>query len=227
MNSDKQASLLIGSPRGKGSTSESLGFCLLEQLEMKGIETETVHIQKSLKTMEGQEKMLSAVNNSDIIILAFPLYVDTLPAPVIQTMELILEHRKSGYVSKKSRLVAIVNSGLPEPNHSHIALANCKIFCTEVGIEWAGGLAIGGGEAIAGRALGEVKGMARKVIKALDFAGETLVKGEPVPKEALELASRPIVPKWLYVFAGTRRWKRKAKKNGASKRMYDTPYGRN
>ena len=227
MNSDKQAFLLIGSPGGKRRTSESLGSRLLEQLEMKGMETQTVHIQKSLRTVEGQEKLLSAVNNSDIIILAFPLYIDTLPAPVIKTMELILEHRKSGYVSKKSRLVAIVNSGLPEPNHSHIALANCKIFCTEVGIEWAGGLAIGGGEAIAGRPLGEVKGMARKVIKALDLTAETLVKGEPVPEEALELTSKPIVPKWLYLFAGTRGWKSKAKKNGASKRMYDTPYARN
>lgn len=227
MTSGKHALLLIGSPRGKRSTSESLGSYFLEQLDKKNIETQTLHIQKSLRTDEGREKLLSQVSHSDIIILVFPLYVDTLPAPVIETMELILEHHKSGEVSKKSRLVAIVNSGFPEPEHSNIALANCKIFCTDAGIEWAGGLRTGGGEAISGRPLGEVRGMARKVIKALDLTAESLSKGELVPKEALELTSKPIIPKWLYLFAGTRGWKTKAKKNGASKRIYDTPYAKN
>ena len=123
--------------------------------------------------------------------------------------------------------MAIVNSGFPEPEHSDIALANCKIFCTETGIEWAGGLRIGGGEAINGSPLKEVKGMARKVIMALDLTAEALVKGQPVPKQALELTSKPIVPKWLYLTAGTRRWKSKAKKNEAGKKLYDTPYAKN
>lgn len=227
MSSGKRALLLIGSPRGKRSTSHSLGSHLLDQLKERGMKTHNLHIQKSLKTEEGKNRLLSQADRSDIIILAFPLYVDTLPAPVIEIMELIREHRELIEESKKRGLVAIVNSGFPEPDQSNTAIANCKIFCMETGIDWAGGLKIGGGEAIAGRPLKEVKGMARKVIKALDLTAESLSKGEPVPKEALELTSKPIVPKRLYLFAGTRGWKSKAKKNRAKKRLYDTPYANN
>jgi len=224
MSSGKRALLLIGSPKGKKSTSNSLGFYLLDLLRVRGLETHNLHIQKSLKTEEDKNKLLSQVDRSDIIILTFPLYVDTLPASVIKIMESIREHHGPGEKSNKLRLLAIVNSGFPEPDHSHIALANCKMFCMETGIDWAGGLTIGGGAAIAGRPLKEVKVMARKVIKALDLTAETLVKGDPVPKEALELTSKSLVPKWLYLFIGTRGWKSIAKKNGATKKLYDSPY---
>lgn len=224
MISGKHVLLLVGSPRGKKSTSNSLGSYLLELLKERGWETQDQHIQSSLKTEEGKNELLSHVDSSDIIIFAFPLYVDTLPAPVIEIMELIREHNKSRERSKKHRMVAIVNSGFPEPDHNNIAIANCKIFCMETGIDWAGGLAIGGGEAIGGKPLKEVKGMARKVIKALGLTAEALCNGKPVPNKVLELTSKPIVPKWFYLIAGTRRWKSKAKKNGAIKNMYDNPY---
>ena len=92
MNSDKLALLLIGSPRGKKSTSHSLGSYLLDLLGAKGMETQNMNIQMSLKTEEGKKKLLFLTDRSDIIILAFPLYVDTLPAPVIEMMELIRDH---------------------------------------------------------------------------------------------------------------------------------------
>jgi len=224
MSSGIQALLLIGSPRGKMSTSYSLGSFLLEILKEKGWETQNQHIQKSLKTQDGKNKLLSQMDCSDIIILTFPLYVDTLPAPVIEMMELIRKHYELKEKSNKQRLVTIVNSGFPEPDHSNIAITNCKIFCRETGIDWAGGLTIGGGEAIAGRPLKEVKGMARKIIKALDFTAKALSSEKPIPNKALELTSKPLVPKWLYLFAGTRMWKSKAKKNGAIKKIYDSPY---
>ncbi len=226
MTSGKHALLLVGSPTGKRSTSESLGSYLLDQLKKRGMETQNAFIHKSLKSEEEREKLLSFVEVSDIIILAFPLYVDTLPAPVITTMELILKHYRSGKELKKHRLVVIVNSGLPEPNHNKIALANCQKFASEAGIEWVGGLAIGGGEAISGRSLEEIRGMARKVVRSLDLTAEALTKGESIPKEALDILTKPIVPKWLYLFIGNRGWKIKAKKHGANKRMYDTPYAK-
>ena len=222
----KQVLFLIGSPRGKKSTSESLGTYLLNQLEAKGMGAKTMHILRSLRTDEEWEMLISQVNNSDIIILAFPLYVDTLPAPVIEAMELILKECKSDELFQNCRLIAIANSGFPEPEHSDIALTNCEIFCTESGIKWAGGLRIGGGEAINGRPLNEIKGMIRNIIMALDLTAEALARNETVPKEAIELTSKPIVPKWLYLTAGTRRWKSKAKNNGVKKMLYDTPYAK-
>ena len=95
MNKPKHVLLLVGSPRGPHSTSESLGAYLLRKLQEYSLETEKVYLHPSLKTHENRANLLRAVDSSDLLILAFPLYVDSLPSPVIAALELIAEHWKT------------------------------------------------------------------------------------------------------------------------------------
>ncbi len=97
--------------------------------------------------------MLSAVDGARIIVLASPLYIDSVPAPVIRAMELIRDHRAHSPAPNEQRLLTIVNSGFPEVRHNFIALEIYKRFAVEAGFTWAGGLALGMGEAIAGEPL--------------------------------------------------------------------------
>jgi len=57
---------------------------LLDRLNEKGLITAKISIHTSLKSDRGLDNLLSTVDRSDIIILAFPLYIDSLPAPVIK-----------------------------------------------------------------------------------------------------------------------------------------------
>ena len=148
MSAPKCFLLLVGSPRGKKSTSESLGNYLLEQLREMGLETEKIWIYPSIKSQEKSSDLISAVDRFDTVIFASPLYVDSLPAPVTETMELIVNHRKTTKMTKKQQLLAISNCGFPEAHHNDTALAIYRLFATESGFEWAGGLALGMGAAM-------------------------------------------------------------------------------
>jgi len=226
MSVQRRVLLLVGSPRGPKSTSESLGKYLLDRLQERGLETGKVYIHPSLMSDEGRTKLVEAVDGSDLLILSFPIYVDSLPSPVIGALELVAEHRKKSKRSKEQQMVAISNSGFPEARHNETALAICRRFAMETGIEWAGGLGLGGGEAIKGRPIAEAGGMVRNVRKALDLTAVALADGKQVPKEAVDLMGKPAAPVWMYAWLGNRGWKRQAKEHNAQDSLYDRPYWR-
>ena len=223
MQKPTKAALLVGSPRGQSSTSNSLGTFLAEKLQEKGVPFEKAYISQFLGSDEKQASLLRLVDESDLIILAFPLYVDSLHSQVIKTLELIAEHEKSKRNLCGKSLVAISNNGFPEAKHNDIALAVCRIFARKVGFTWAGGLAMGGGGMISGRPLNEVGGAARNQIKALQIAADALAKGEAVPKKAVVLMSKLGIPRWMYTWMGNRGWKQEAKKTSAIEKMYVKP----
>jgi hypothetical protein len=224
MNETKRATLLIGSPRGLASTSESLGTYVLQRLREHGLETGKAYVNPSLNSDKNREALLRLVDISDLLILAFPLYVDSLPSRVVAALELIAEHKRAVNVPKRRRLVAIVNSGFPEARQSDTALAICRRFAKEAELDWAGGLALGGGQLIAGRALAEVGGVVRNVMKALDLTAAAVAEGELVPKEAADLMAKPLLPSRLYIWLANRRWNRQIREYGTRPRLYDRPY---
>jgi hypothetical protein len=224
MNGARRATLMIGSPKGLASTSDSLGSYLLLKLGENGFQTERIYVTWSVNSDSSREAMLKLVDSSDLLILAFPLYVDSLPSRVVAALELIAEHGRLGNIRTRPRLVAIVNSGFPEASQNDLALAICRCFAQEVGIDWAGGLALGGGPMIAGRPLSQLGGRVRNVMKALDLTAAAISEGEPVPKEAVALMARPMIPLWLYVWMANRGWNRRIKECGTRRRLYDQPY---
>jgi len=164
------------------------------------------------------------VDGSDLLIIAFPLYVDSLPSRLVASLELIADHNGTRKVARKQKLMAIVNSGFPETRQNDTALAICRRFAEEVGFEWVGGLALGGRGTIPGRPLQEVGGAARSAIKALDITASAIAENDPVPKEAVSLIAKPIIPSWLYVWIANRGWTQRMKEYGTLSRLYDRPY---
>ena len=224
MVSKKRVLLLVGSAKKNTSTSESLGTYLLEQLRTEGFTTETLFIHKVLRSDKGRGRLLEATRKADIIVIASPLYIDSLPYVVIRGMELIAKDRQGKKNQPRQRLLCIVNCGFPEAHQNDAALAMCRQFAREAGFQWSGGLALGAGEAIGGRPLFKVKGMARNVIKSLDLIADALAAGTSVPQEAIKKRAKLFVPNWLYILFGTIGWKWQAKKHGAYKKLNDRPY---
>jgi hypothetical protein len=224
MSAIKNVLLLIGSPKVTRSTSESLGTYLLDKIREQGVETEKLLIAPAVKTEQGIDGLLNALDRSDLVVLAFPLYIDSLPYPVIKALELIALHwQKTGGAGKK-RFIAICNCGFPEAKHTDTALAMCRQFARETGVEWAGGLGLGCGGSIDGRHLNERGGMVRNVKRSLEIAAEALSRGEAVPEEAIQLMAKRLMPVWLYLLFGGSGWKRRARKNNALDKMNDQPY---
>jgi hypothetical protein len=224
MNTGKRVLLLVGSAKHPHSTSESLGMYLIGKLYEHGYESETLFIHKSLKSDDRRNALLTAINQADIIVMAFPLYVDCLPYLVIRNMELIAKDRQEKGNLMEQSLLCIVNNGFPEAHQNDTAIAICRKFARETGFKWAGGLALGAGEVISGRPLLDVKRMARYVIKSLNLTADALTAGESVPQEAIKIMAKPLIPLWMYLLLGGMRWKRDSKKHGVQKKLYDRPY---
>ncbi|MBN8579599.1 MAG: NAD(P)H-dependent oxidoreductase [Anaerolineae bacterium] len=219
----KRAVLLVGSPRTKKSTSASLGEYLFEQLNQRGVEIQTFHIYTILNSPAKMDKLFAELDSADLVVLAFPLYVDTLPAPVITLLERIAIHRKTNPTS--ARFAAIANCGFPEAHHTDNALAICAEFARQNGLGWLGGLALGAGEGIVhGTPLRDLGGRAIPIKKSLELAAESLLQGKPIPQSARNLLARPIIPAWLYKVMGGFGWNQAAKKFGAEKKIRATPY---
>lgn len=225
MSANGRVLLLVGSAKQSRSTSESLGTCLVERLRDRGFEPRVLFLHKSLRADESREELLSEIDGADLLVLAFPLYVDALPYLVTKTLELAADRRAGKPPGRKRQWMAcIVNSGFPEAHQNDTAVGICRLFARKAGFEWAGGLALGGGGMIDGRPLQALGGRVRNVIRSLDLAAAALAEGKPAPQEAIELMGKPGAPAWMYMLIGGIGWWLRARKQGVARKLLDRPY---
>lgn len=219
-----KALLLVGSPRGGHSNSLVLGTYLADRLAEKGVQIETLHVNRLAETEEGRQKLLGAVDAADLLLLAFPLYIDCLPAPLIRALQTIHEHRKAHPGNQK--IMALVNCGLPEPHQNQVAIDICRQFAAEAGLEWLGSARIGSGMAIGGRRLEEAGGVTARLRKGLDRAADLLAEGKPLTPEVEKKLYLPLMPvsvARILMVNWKGLWDRQASPQ-ALKHMYDRPY---
>ncbi len=222
MSIAKRAILLVGSLRRPRSSSQALGSYLLAQLAARGWETETQRLKPAIWKGNGGNELLGAIDRSDLLVLAFPLYVDGLPSLVIRGLESIALHRSTQENHHPLGLVAIVNCGFPEVHQNATALAICRRFAREANIQWMGGLAMGAGGVVDGQSI--EKPALRSVARGLELAANAISQGEPVPQEAVELMARPIMPGWAYTIICQVSWWVMGLKNGVAHRIKHRPF---
>ncbi len=232
----RRALLLIGSPKSGASTSEVLGGYLLGCLAEMGWSTKTLKLRPRVFRDEGLKELRSLVDEADLIVPAFPLYVDSLPALVTQTLEVLYSGRTGLLSSRTPRLFPIINNGFPEAHQNAPALAICRNFAQNTGMIWAGSLALGAGEALVhGQPLTEKK---RKgppvphVINALKEAASILNRKGRISQQTvqgLERSPIPMAPFFLwrrmFISFAAMGWKKQASKHGIkSSQMNARPY---
>ena len=123
MNSEgNRVLLLVGSPKAPGkSVSEALGAYVIGKMKARGWSSESIFIRMSLQSDEGRAALLEAVKAADLIILSFPLYVDSLPAPVIRAMELIAEARfGKGHAFRRHCELRVPGNAAQQDSSSHL-----------------------------------------------------------------------------------------------------------
>ncbi|NTV59873.1 MAG: NADPH-dependent FMN reductase [Chlorobiaceae bacterium] len=219
----RSALLLVGSPRMAKSTSASLGGYLFEKLAEQGVRTETVQIYKTFGNPEKMASLLESVDRSELVVLAFPLYIDSIPAPVLSVLRAIGQHRR--WQARSGKFAAVANSGFIESHHNENALASCAVFAKEAGFSWMGSVAIGGGEGLVhGKPFSELGGPAIPYRKNLDLVAQALASGKSVPVEARMQLGKPFTPGWIYRAVGSYGWKKQARRNGVLSQIDARPY---
>ena len=224
----RRALMLVGSPRGRKSTSAALGGYLTERLNIHGIPTETTLLYPELGSHQRTNSLLESIDNHDLIVLAFPLYIDSLPGPVMRLLELIEAQPAKAHaaeVAGRPAFAAIVNSGLPEAEQNQTALAICANFARRAGSTWAGGLALGGGYGVVnGTPLDQLGWRANSIRKSLELTAGSLASGNPIPSEAIGLMAKQRIPRWMILSFGPVGWFLKARKYGMAHALWRRPY---
>ncbi|MDJ0593980.1 MAG: NAD(P)H-dependent oxidoreductase [Pleurocapsa sp. MO_226.B13] len=215
-----RALLIVGSPKVTSpSTSAALGGYVLNQLKQRGWDGESFVLRKNLLQGNGQTKFFQAFEQADLILLAFPLYIDSLPFLMMKFLETSAQYVSAHPQENTKRLLAIANNGFPEAHHNALALAICQRFAIDTGMIWLGGLAMGAGEALFSGL--PITGTARSgrppvkhIIQALDLASAALAVGQIVPPEAAKLMAKTPIPfmpfklwRWLYIKMGNHHWR--------------------
>ncbi len=201
--------IVNGSPRGKKGNSESLSDYLQKKLNERSCQVNSVLLRKE---MSSPDELLSRIKNTDVLVLSFPVYENSVPGLVLEFFEWLTENREL-LATGNRKLLVISNSGFPEPEAHESAIAHCKAFTCEAGFAWLGGIPVAPGTLIDGKKLEETGGTYRSIRSILDLTAEMICRGEAVPEERIKSVSRPLFSPIIYRLAG------RFLQNGAIKKM--------
>lgn len=202
-------SLVNGSPKVKDSAS---GVVLKELQTLLSPENEIVNLHFS-KQQPGNGDP-ETLKNSDVIVFAFPLYVDSLPSHLVSCL-IQLEETLKKAASHSCRVYAIANCGFYEGRQNRLALNMIECWCAKAGLIWSGGLGIGTGGMIP--MLSNItagKGPKKNFSHALSILAGRISRQETGENMYISLN----FPRFLYKMAGEMGWRQAAKNNGLKTR---------
>jgi ferredoxin-NADP reductase/multimeric flavodoxin WrbA len=202
---EPRVALLVASARPAGeSTSLAIAQYLAHQLESHEAQVEIVMAHAFARDAATANHAAASLARADVLGIVSPLYVDTLPYLAILALQRTQALRAQAPTPQ--RVIGIINSGFPEPEQSRFAFATLREFAREAGSYFAGGLSIGGGEAIKGQDLVKAGGRTIVLRKAIDQAAVALAAGGVIPYDVSMLTAKPSIPPFLYRFGGFMQW---------------------
>jgi NAD(P)H-dependent FMN reductase len=216
--------LLNGSPRGKDANSRKILAWIAQGLEQAGIAAPRI---VDLAPDPARAAHLQAFLDADEVVLAFPLYTDSMPGLVKAFLEAIALADRSRLQGK--RVAFVIQSGFPEGIHTE-ALGNYLArVCERLGFVHLGTLRKGGVEGIR---MMPPKAVAKIQARFVVAGNELGTKGKFSP-ELIRTMAEPRTFGWtgrtIIRLLGSLGlinfyWNRKLKEHGAYARRFDMPY---
>jgi hypothetical protein len=199
--------LINGSPKAKDSASE----CILKTLKNLFNHKEIIS-EYNFRTPKLNNKDIEQICQCNVIVIAFPLYVDGIPAHLLNCL---YEMEKFLKKSEKSniKVYAIVNCGFYEGKQNSIALEMIENWCERCGISFGRGIGIGGGGMLPSMSnVPEGKGPKKKSYEALKLLSTNISTNS----SAENVFSSPGFPRFVYKLSAEAGWRQKIKANGLS-----------
>lgn len=213
-------SIINGSPRGVSGNTEKLlehftkGFC-----ETAGNTVEKHYLFKDRPAFENLHKVYL---EADMLLIAFPLYVDAMPGSVKEFFE-SLEPLKGKRPDLK--IMFVIQNGFPETHHNRFVERYCVKLARRLGCIYEGSICKGGCEGLTvqppelvdkvftgfyntGKSFGETGKLNKEIITKLAYP-------EHLKPENMQMVIN-MVNNFL--------WDGMLKKNDALERKFDKPY---
>lgn len=191
--------LINGSP--KTSDSNSLFFLNYVSNVLKNFNL------YNLKN-DNYDEIINSVKSSDVILFAFPLYIDSPTSLMVSFMDYIYDNKIN---IKNKKIYSIVNCGFREGEQNVTAVNIIKRWCDKVTAIYCGSLLIGAGEIVGKEKYKYVCKNARKelenfkkVLANKDFFKDTIT--------TMDLLNNKI-----YCFLANINWNKSAKRNKLKK----------
>lgn len=192
---DKKTIMLInGSPRKKG-TSFSFARTMKGLIEESGNKAQIIHVIDYFDNKSSIYEFKSMLSEIDIIAIISPLYVDTLPYPVIWFLEEIQNECNDELYGKS--FFALGQNGFPDSTLMQPLLETCRLFALDVGMQWLGGIGYGGGAIINGTHMENLGRKGRKITIAFKLLIEDVLSGKEIACKVQKKLTVKI-PKILY-----------------------------
>lgn len=193
--------IINGSPRGKKSNSEILINYLYSLLEGHKINKYYSFFNKI------DSEIKSEIHNTDALIFAFPLYVDSIPSSLL---DILVKFEEEKIINSKTKIYCIVNNGFFEGKQNQLAILQMKNWCKKIGAEWGQGVGIGAGEILSYL---EKVPLGKGPLKNLGKALNQLSNNIKTLNSDNEIYINPNWSRLLYWIQGTISWIIKARKN--------------
>lgn len=195
--------MMCGSPRGRASTSRYLLDVLAGRLQS---EHEIYRCQAVGEHADAKQVVLENIGDAGALVIAFPLYVDSIPGSFLQVLRELEEPIRERV--SECRLYVLVNNGFYDARQNEIAVDMAWRWCECCGLKRGRAIGLGGGEMAQAAPPGV--GPSRNLGKALEQMLADIREGN----SGETILTEPNFPRFLYIAAGNMGWAMQAKKNG-------------
>lgn len=181
---------IIGSNRSAKTTSDAI----VNYLVQKDLTGQTVwKIYRAREIFQTGDKLLNFmedIKDSDYFLVSTPVYVHSLPYPLISVMEQMAHftecHRK--------KMLAVIHCGYPEDVQRKVSFDICESFAGEAGMHWIGGVGYGASPLINGTPLMDAGIFTKWMRRSLDMVWESLSSGNEITAEITKTARKHFPP---------------------------------
>lgn len=205
-----KVAMINGSPKAQNSNS---GY-LLELLQARLPKDWEFTTYKPIKPSE-YTLTLAEVPRRDILVISFPLYVDSLPSHLLKLLTELEAAFKANPPQKPVHVYVMINCGFFEGHQNAIAAEIVKHWAHRAGLVWGRVLMTGAGEM-----LGQTKnvpmghGPNKNIHKALNSLAVSITTYE----SGEDICINPNFPRPLFIFMANRMWGFMIKKNGLKRK---------
>lgn len=207
-------SVVNGSPKIKENISGLLIKDLISEIKIDKKDITVYHLNKRNVGRGEIEK----IGESDVIVFAFPLYVDSFPSLVLEflmEMEKTLGAKENKACNKSPVVYCILNNGFFEGKQNHVVMRQMKSWCRKTGFTWGQGIGAGSGEMLP--AVSKVpigKGPKKNLGKAIWKLSEN-IEGM---KSGEDIYFSPNYPRFLWMIQAKISWIARARNYGLKRK---------
>ncbi|HPS88224.1 MAG TPA: NAD(P)H-dependent oxidoreductase [Spirochaetota bacterium] len=213
-------SIINGSPRGTSSNTEKLlehfikGF-----IETEGNIAEKYYVFKERPSFENLKKVFL---DAEVLMIAFPLYVDAMPGSVKEFIESL-----EGLKGKRPdlKIMFMIQNGFPETHHNRFVERYCAKLAGRLGCIYLGSICKGGCEGLTI----QPPVLVEKVFSGFYKAGRSFGETGKLDPEVLTKLARPehLTPENLLQvipMVNNFLWDGMLTKNNAMDKKFDKPF---